>query len=273
MVSPSTPTSAGTVIPPTSANLRSFGAITWANPTTGSEQTDIYVATPAGELLVYQPVPSGILGVPRQAGNAGWQFITPIGLADWNHDNYPDLVARNDSTCNEMVYPGSPTGFGLPTQIGTGWCGYTFYGITDWTRDGHHDIIAVDSGGTQWVYPGDLTGGTATRIQIGTGWSSDLTPWGIADFNGDNHPDIITRQSSTSQLRMYPGDNTGTGNGAGTVIGSGFTGATFFGFTKYYVANQPLAMLTRFTGTLTRYTTNGAGGWSNGTGTAIATGW
>ncbi|GAA3014454.1 VCBS repeat-containing protein [Actinokineospora diospyrosa] len=267
------PSAAGSVLPPASANLRSFGAIRWRNPTTGLDQTDIYANTPTGQLLLFQPQQSGVLGAPKQVGNAGWQGVVPFGVADWDHDGYPDLIARDDSNCAERVYRGSPTGFALPVQIGVGWCGYTPYGVTDWNRDGHFDVIATNSSGALLVYPGDLTGGVAPSIQIGNGWSADLTPWGIVDFNGDGHQDIVTRYIPTNTLRMYPGDNTGTGDGAGATVGAGFNGTAFFGFARW-PGDTTTSLLSRFSpGTVKRFITDGAGGWSNGSGIVIATGW
>lgn len=268
------PTATGTVLPPTTSNLTPLGTIHWKPPGTTTYQTDIYAANSSGQLLRYQPLPSStILGPPTVVGASGWNEMTPFGIADSNHDGYPDLIVRNNIDCTERVYPGSATGFGLPVQTGVGWCGYNLYGVTDWTGDGHFDVIATDSAGNQWMYPGDLIGGGGNRVQIGGGWNSNYSPWGIVDFNGDNHPDIITRYAPDNTLKMYPGDSSLTGNGNGAVIGNGFNGTTFFGYIEDKGAGKPDKMLVRTVGTLKAYTTNGAGGWTDGTGATIANSW
>ncbi|HVK25351.1 MAG TPA: hypothetical protein VM677_28675 [Actinokineospora sp.] len=267
------PVSAGSVLPPANGNLIPLGSVNWLNPQTAKYQTDVYVANPAGQLLVYQPLQSGALGAPKQVGLSSWDKITLFGIADSNHDGYPDLIARDDITCEERVYPGSATGFGLPIVTGGGWCGYTLYGVLDYNGDQHFDVIAVDSAGTQWMYPGDLTGGSGNRVQIGVGFSSDYSPWGIVDFDGDGHKDLITRYTPSNTLKMYPGDSAKIGNGNGTIIGNGFNNTTFAGFLKYSGPTGHNQMLARVGNSLKVYTTNDAGGWIDGLGVTVATGW
>ncbi|MGH3863523.1 hypothetical protein, partial [Actinokineospora sp.] len=104
------PAAAGTVIPPVTANLRPMGAVNFRNPATNQDETHVYAANAAGQLLDYQKMPSGILGPPTIIGTAGWNAFTPFGIVDWNHDGYPDLLTRHDTFCTEDVFLGSATG-------------------------------------------------------------------------------------------------------------------------------------------------------------------
>ncbi|MGH3863519.1 hypothetical protein, partial [Actinokineospora sp.] len=104
------PTGTATVIPPVSANLRPMGTVNFRNPATNQDETHVYAANAAGQLLDYQKMPSGILGPPTTIGTAGWNAFTPFGIVDWNHDGYPDLLTRHDTFCTEDVFLGSATG-------------------------------------------------------------------------------------------------------------------------------------------------------------------
>jgi hypothetical protein len=267
--------SAGTVIPPAHGNLVPMGAVNWTNPQTRLPQTDLYAATPTGQLLDYQRLPSGILGPPTTIGATGWNQRTLFGVADWNHDTYPDILARNDSTGEELLYRGSPTGFAPAIVIGTGWTGWALYGVADWDHDGHFDVIAVDTLGREWLYPGDLTSGAQNPVQIGSGWGTDYTPFGILDLTSDAHYDILARYGPTDVLKLYTGDSTGGHtNDQGTQTGSGFNTHTFVALVNYNNDPGHPNLITReSTGNLRVYTSNAQGGWTDGTGYIVATGW
>jgi hypothetical protein len=85
----------------------------------------------------------------------------------------------------------------------------TPFGVADWDADGFQDVIArSDPTGELWLYPGsgkpgDITG-QATRL--GKGWNGFL-PFGIADWDGDGHQDIIARHEATEELWLYPGQS------------------------------------------------------------------
>ncbi|HEU5474691.1 MAG TPA: hypothetical protein VFV67_28925 [Actinophytocola sp.] len=267
---------AGTVIPPVSAGLIPLGAVNWKNPATNQMQTDFYAANPAGQLLQFQRLPSGILGPPSTVGAAGWHQLTPFGIADFNHDNYPDLIVRNNVNGDELIYRGSPTGFAPGLLFGVGWNGFTPYGVADWNHDGHFDVIAADSAGTEWLYPGDLTSGAGNRVAIGGGLSSAYTPFGIIDFNTDGHHDILTRYSPNDTLKLYTGDATGGHyNDNGIQMGSGFNGWTFVALVNYNSDPTHPDLIARHptNGTIRMFTGDGHGLWSDGLGVVIANGW
>jgi hypothetical protein len=274
-----TETAAGVDIPPVSTNLTAAGAVTWTNPTTNQIQTDVYTIDAAGNLWDNQREPSTKLGPPIKVGT-GWHTMTVFGVVDWNHDGYPDIVARNNNNCQEDVFPGSPTGFaGTAIQVGSGWCGLTPFGIEDWYENGHFGVVArEDSTGNLWFYPGDLSGGDAPQVQIGAGFTAGTyDPVGIIDFNGDGHNDVIVRYEPTNILKMYPGDGKGGGwPSGGSQLGAGFNGHTFFGLLYYNGSTTEPDLISRQpnTGNVRLYRGNGTGGWADAGGTdIIANGW
>ena len=137
---------------------------------------------------------------------------TPYGLRDWDRDGHQDLVTRQDATGDLWLYPGESRRGYSSTQrvrIGNGWNGYSFYGMTDWDRDGHQDIITRnDSSGDLWLYPGQSRRGYSSipGVKIGNGWQGH-TFVGAADWDRDGHQDIVTRNDTSGDLWLYPGES------------------------------------------------------------------
>jgi hypothetical protein len=44
-----------------------------------------------------------------------------VGVGDFNPDGYTDVIAIEKSTGDLYLHPGSGTGFGARTRLGTGW--------------------------------------------------------------------------------------------------------------------------------------------------------
>lgn len=236
-----TPTSDGSVAPATKT-MTSYGATTWTPPG-GSVETDVYYTTSANPTTLYRSTetPGGQLGPATAAlPPSTWSHYRPVGIADMNHDGYPDLVAIDTNTNtatdpnaqDELVFPGSATGFATtPAVLGTGWTSaFTPFGIGDWNHDGHYDTVATDSNGILWYYPGDLTGGVSARVEMNSGWTSAFAPYGIGDVTGDGHNDILTCTGGV--LRLYPGDVTG-GSAPVTTVDTTCATQTFVGLTHY----------------------------------------
>jgi hypothetical protein len=73
------------------------------------------------------------------------------------------------------------------------------------------------------------TGWPLPRVKIGNGWTG-FTSFGATDWDRDGHQDIITRQDSTGDLWLYPGDSRrGPAQTSRVKIGNGWTGFTSFG--------------------------------------------
>ncbi|WP_212997499.1 FG-GAP repeat domain-containing protein [Winogradskya consettensis] len=164
-----------------------------------------------------------------QIGN-GWNGFTLAGIADWDHDGHQDIVTR-DSSGRLWLYLGESkrgySGAGR-VQIGNGWTDYTVAGVEDWDTDGNQDIVARDKAGRLWLYPGQSHRGYSSipRAQIGNGWSS-YTFADVADWDGDHHPDIVTRDKA-GRLWLYPGESKrGYSSAARVQIGNGWNAYTF----------------------------------------------
>ncbi|TDB94875.1 trypsin-like serine protease, partial [Micromonospora fluostatini] len=172
---------------------------------------------------------------PRvQIGN-GWRGYSPVGVADWDRDGYPDILTRNDGTGDLWLYPGDGRrGYSqaVPVRIGTGWAGHTPLGVADWDRDGNPDVVArQDSTGELWLHPGTGTRGVpgTTRVLLGWGWNS-FTSFGVTDWDRDGHRDVVARDNATGTLWLYPGDSRRGVPTVGRVqIGNGWAGFSPFG--------------------------------------------
>lgn len=96
--------------------------------------------------------------------------------------------------------------------------------VGDWDGDGAVDIAArVRTTGALKLYAGDGSGGFRTPVQIGNGWNTIRIMTSVGDVTGDRRPDLIAATSTDSELRVYPG------NGSGSflspkVIGQGWQG-------------------------------------------------
>ncbi len=164
---------------------------------------------------------------------------TPFGVADWDNDGKADVIARQDSTGDVFLYPGSGARAALNQgsyKIGNGWQNYTPFGVADWDHDGYQDIIArQDSTGDMLLFPGQGTRGYSNQgyVKIGNGWNN-YSPFGIADFDKDGNQDIIARDNSTGNVYVFPGQSRrGYSSADKAQLGYGFNGFTGFGVGDY----------------------------------------
>jgi hypothetical protein len=235
-------------VPGESTSLSPFGAVTWTPAGTHQSRVDIYAADPHGVLWDFSHAPGSTtaLALPRQV-EFGWTHYTPVGVADFNHDGYPDLAVIDDNNSTLEVFTGTAGGLdGLSSTLpySGGWSSdFTPFGVADWTHDGYLGVLAVQhSTNTLWFYPGDLTGGAGDannyHDQVATGWTSNLSPVGVADITGDGHTDVLACDSGTKAVWIYPGDGTGDGAPASELTSCDGS-QTFFGLTDYNGDNYP----------------------------------
>jgi hypothetical protein len=277
-----TPTTIGTMIAPSSItkSLVPFGAVTWTPPGGSGSRVDVYAADGGGQLWDYSKASGGLLSsTPVQAGT-GFGRYRPVGVVDFNHDGYPDVVVIDNTapSFNLVAFLGSASGLAtVPTVTGShGWSSnFMPFGVADYQHTGHYGVVAVQKDtGIQYFYPGDLTGGIgSTRVQIDSGWSSVLTPVGVSQFTGDGQSDVFTCRTDTGALMFYPRTNSGALGSPITVL-TGCANYTAFGITDYTGDSRPdLILRDNTTGNLITDAGNGGGWWAGNASTTIATGW
>ena len=278
-VTPTSLSSVSTVIAPGSAATKAltpFGTTTWTPPGTTTPRTDVYAADQNGNLQDYQESADGTLTTTPAVVATGWTHYRKVGVADMNHDGYPDMVVIDTNTNDLNVFTGTATGFTTtPVQLGNGWTSdFVPMSIVDYDHTGHFGVIADQlSNATQYFYPGDLSGGVGARAATGTGWTNAFTSVGSADFASAGHAGTLTCSSVDDSLRYYEGDGTGGGGGIDH-LATGCGNDAFFGVTDYNGDGHPdIVARDNTTGNLIVATGDGNGGWSQNSATLLATTW
>lgn len=176
-------------------------------------------------------IPSGGTGLVNLPAGMLDGSDTFVATGDWDNDGFPDVLSV-DASGDMYLLPGKGGGQldRRPTAIGSGWGGFTVAGMADWDHDGKRDIIARENAnGNLWIYPGQgARTGPGVRSQIGSGWNEYVFA-GLADWDRDGHQDIIA-QDLAGDMWLYPGESKRTfSTQARVLIGSGWTGYTYFG--------------------------------------------
>jgi hypothetical protein len=196
---------------------------------------------------------------------AGSQFVAAGNLvaADFNGDGKMDIATvtgatgRNDQE-TVGIFLGNGDGTFTAGNRYAGLFGVSNIGVSDLDGDGNLDLIVgfsdpngfgPASGSGSYVYfllgRGDGTFAGSVAYDTPTGGLSVGPPFALADFNGDNIPDIVTT-TNASGLSLY----TLIGNGAGTFA----PGATKAITATNVGGNPPLVLA----GELTSATSNDA---------------
>jgi trypsin len=185
--------------------------------------TDTIGVDPAGVLWLYPGTAQGTFG-PRVQIGAGWGGYRDLVIGRVNRDAYDDLITIESSTGILWLYPGTAAGglFGPRAQIGSGWNNLRDLALGKVNRDPYDDLLTVDNAtGRLLLYAGNATGGRFDAgIQYGSGWGccQQVT---LGRFNGDDYDDLLTVDTATGKLRVYPGTEAGTQFGAAVDPGAG----------------------------------------------------
>ncbi|MFI7648877.1 trypsin-like serine protease [Micromonospora sp. NPDC049460] len=149
----------------------------------------------------------------------------------------------------------------------------------DWAGDGHTDLIARDTAGNLKLFEGagfannGYGGFYYAPKQLNSGWGSFKRVFRVYNWNGDKRPSIMAMKT-TGELYIYNTDGGGNFVGGGKLIGTGWANFTALMVTNNWMGNnRPSLLVRKSNGDLIRYTSNGAGGWENPSGTRIGTGW
>ncbi len=274
-------------------NYAHTGAPTWAMTTTSGD-TAGPTFTFAYSTSVTANQWTHLVGVYNAAAKTTQLYVngtladSASGVTAWN--------APDSYTVGRALYNGSPTDFlsgsvsgiqaypyaltgnqasALYTQGTAGDGPYTFADTVDFNGDSNPDVVAETASGDLWMFPGDGTHGPNTTSPTLVGWGfSGYTFAGIADFDGDGYPDIITEDAS-GNLWLYPGDAGHDTSTAHVQIGSGWSGYAFAGVRDWNGDGHPDIIAKDPSGALWMYPGNGT---VNGTSTTstrvqIGTGW
>ena len=162
-----------------SKDFKKMREITAIGDLTGDGYPDLIAAQTSNHNLYLYPGKKGSkLGAAKLIGAGGWNTMSELaGVADFNRDGHPDLVARQTSTGKLFLYLGGKSKIGGKRQLATGFGGMRdVIGIGDFDRDGYPDLAAVQkSNGNLVLFRGaGSTLGPAVRIATGFGPSSPL---------------------------------------------------------------------------------------------------
>jgi hypothetical protein len=162
-----------------SKDFKKMREITAIGDLTGDGYPDLLAAqTGNHDLYLYPGKKGSKLGARKLIGKGGWNTMSELaGVADFNRDGHPDLVAKQTSTGKLFLYLGGKSKIGGKRQVATGFGGYRdVLGVGDFDRDGYTDVAAVQkSNGALVLFRG--TGSTlraGVRVATGFGGRSPL---------------------------------------------------------------------------------------------------
>jgi hypothetical protein len=144
------------------------------------------------------------------------RHVTPFGVADWDADGFPDVIARHDWSGELWLYPGAGKAGdirGTATLLNRShddWGEYAPFGVADWDRDGHQDLfVREEYSGRLWLLPGSSVRGEVDLYGPSMGgYFGCFTPFGLGDWDRDGYMDLLVRNDVTGILIAFLGDGT-----------------------------------------------------------------
>lgn len=208
-----------------------FASIESVGDFNGDGHPDVLAIDGSGTAWLY-PGTGHNSWLPRVQVATGWgSYVQVSGGGDFNGDGHADILAR-DAAGGMTLFPGNGTGgIGAAVQVGSGWSVITAFvgpgevsgyvaptipvaagggpGTGDLSGDGFSDVLARDTTGDLYLYAGNgRSDWLLPRTRVGAGWNVFNSIFGVGDFNGDGHRDVMARDTS-GVLWLYPGDGHG----------------------------------------------------------------
>jgi hypothetical protein len=178
---------------------------------------------PPGQVLIWFLNGTTVIGM----GSPG--TLTPAsawmvaGTGDFNGDGFADILWRNTTTGQTLIWLLTDTGMllssGSPGTVPVEW---VIVGTGDFNGDHKYDILWYDqlTGQTLiWLMNGTTATGGGSPGTAASPWAVQLT----GDFNGDSMSDILWRNMSTGQVVIWFVSGS-------TVIGGGSPGIVALAF-------------------------------------------
>jgi hypothetical protein len=208
----------------------------------------------------------------------------PVNL-DFSGDGHADLMFEAGGLLGQVTGTGllvNGNFFGPYASIadaftysGAGWDAYTkLFRVTNWNGDGTESIFAMKSNGSLYQYKTDGYGNrVGGAVLIGSGWTMFNDIVVTNNWTGNGRPNLMGRKANGDLILYTSNGAGGWTNSHGTLIGTGWSMFNTI-ITPGNWRGGGQAMIGRTTtGDLRLYESNGAGGWKNGKGTLIGTGW
>jgi hypothetical protein len=253
-----------------------FGAILYYQRYSAGQVFDVGSVTFGQSLLADSYSSSGEGPLSTMTENVLTRFAHP-SFTDFTSDGVPDVLAV-DTSGNLHLYTG--TGHGAFVQNGgpvidTGWEAFeTLFPVGDFAGNGTQDLLAKTPGGELYLYRENGHGGLEEGGQlIDSGWNAYNMIIPVGHFAGDGSDDVLARDSS-GNLYLYRGNGQGGFVQGRTLVGTGWNGINLIVSVGDFAGIGSPDLLARDTeGNLRLYAGNGSGGFLNGTGGVIDTGW
>lgn len=234
----------------------------------GDSLADFYGVRSDGELWFYAGHGTGVMAPNVVASNHDFTGADITRRGDWTQDGYEDLIALTptDERKSLTIHPNNGFGHACTTRgeqadgvskacqydkitldvydpTNNHWSSADQIlavgdvdGPLDTNNDGTIDVPAhpdllVKEGNLLWLYYGSednyLDSNKAPKL-VGTGGWAPYTLAAPGDHDGDGYADLIARNTTNGELRLYSGGKDGDTLGSGshhTVIGSSWTPA------------------------------------------------
>jgi len=172
---------------------------------------DFFISSPGISVLLG----NGAFGFGSPIAISGFVQPTALAIADFNRDGRADIAVTNAASNSVSVYLGDGTGrFGVP--LTTTLDAYANrVAAADFNGDGKMDLvvgtgnnnIGFPTSGRFWFLSGNGAGGFAPIVPFGPVQSPGSLL--VADFNGDEKPDLAASLPAFGTAELFMGDGLG----------------------------------------------------------------